>query len=69
MVDVVQSPQKERESNSNMQWKMTDQGQEGDGKIERSYQIIINCYRIIMLSLTLASSISCGNTAAIIIFL
>ena len=40
MVDVVQSPQKERESNSNMQWKMTDQGQEGDGKIERSYQII-----------------------------
>ena len=44
MVDVVQSPQKERESNSNMQWKMTDQGQEGDGKIERSYQIINKCY-------------------------
>ena len=35
MVDVVQSPQKERESNSNMQWKMTDQGQEGDGKKEK----------------------------------
>ena len=35
MVDVVQSPQKERESNSNMQWKMTDQGQEGDGKKSR----------------------------------
>ena len=44
MVDVVQSPQKERESNSNMQWKMTDQGQGGDRKIERSYQIIIKCY-------------------------
>ena len=27
-----------------MQWKKTDQGQEGDGKIERSYQIIIKCY-------------------------
>ena len=43
MVDVVQSPQKERESNSNMQWKMTEQGHKGDGK-KRSFQIIIKCY-------------------------
>ena len=45
MVDVVQSPQKERESNSNMQWEMTDQGQEGDGKKEKFsnyYQMLCN---------------------------